>query len=149
MTGARLARPEEGRPHHECVPPEWNPVPGADPESSLSSETAAVGGLVWTTQIPLLADGSMPDGIEEQTHAILANLETALARAGSGLTKVLHLTVYFRDLDDRAAFNEIYRSRFLPPRPVRCAIQVAPFGRRAMLLELTAVAARCPDHSAL
>jgi enamine deaminase RidA (YjgF/YER057c/UK114 family) len=115
--------------------------PGADPETALYSDTATVGGVLWTTQIPTAPDGSIPDGIEAQSRQVLDNLRSALERAGSSLDRVLHMTIYFTDMAERAAFNELYREYFAAPRPVRCALGVSQLGIVGMKVELTATAA--------
>ncbi|MGF6834293.1 enamine deaminase RidA (YjgF/YER057c/UK114 family) [Paenarthrobacter sp. TE4293] len=117
------------------------PEPGADPQSALYSDTAATGGVVWTTQIPTRPDGSIPGDIEAQSKQVLDNLRSALDRAGSGLDHVMHLTIYFTDMAERAVFNEVYREYFPAPRPVRCALGVSQLGIAGMKVELTATAA--------
>ncbi|MBT2548923.1 RidA family protein [Arthrobacter sp. ISL-65] len=122
------------------------PEPGADPEAALYSDTATAGGVVWTTQIPTRPDGSIPAGIEAQSRQVLDNLRAALERAGSRLDRVLHMTIYFTDLAQRSAFNELYREYFPAPRPVRCALGVSQLGIAGMKVELTATAAvSAPD----
>ncbi|MEO3941583.1 RidA family protein [Paenarthrobacter nicotinovorans] len=115
--------------------------PGADPETALYSDTATSAGVVWTTQIPTGPDGSIPDGIEAQSRQVLDNLRSALERAGSSMEHVLHMTIYFTDMAERAAFNELYREYFPAPRPVRCALGVSQLGIAGMNVELTATAA--------
>ncbi|MFW0774767.1 RidA family protein [Paenarthrobacter nitroguajacolicus] len=115
--------------------------PGADPETALYSDTATAGGVVWTTQIPTGPDGSIPDGIEAQSRQVLDNLRSALERAGTSLDHVLHMTIYFTDMAERAAFNDLYREYFPAPRPVRCALGVSQLGIAGMKVELTATAA--------
>ncbi|MFB9856355.1 RidA family protein [Paenarthrobacter aurescens] len=117
------------------------PEPGADPEAALYSDTATAGGVVWTTQIPTSPDGTMPDGIEAQSRQVLDNLRYALERAGSCLDHVMHMTIYFTDMTERAVFNELYREYFSAPRPVRCALGVNQLGIPGMKVELTATAA--------
>jgi enamine deaminase RidA (YjgF/YER057c/UK114 family) len=117
------------------------PEPGADPETAFYSDTATVGGVVWTTQIPTGPDGSIPEGIEAQSRQVLDNLRDALERAGSHLDRVLHMTIYFTDLTERGIFNEHYREYFPAPRPVRCALGVNQLGIAGMRVELTATAA--------
>ncbi len=117
------------------------PEPGADPEAALYSDTATAAGVVWTTQIPTSADGTVPDGIEAQSRQVLDNLRSALGRAGSSLSHVLHMTIYFTDMAERAVFNELYREYFPAPRPVRCALGVSQLGIPGMKVELTATAA--------
>jgi 2-iminobutanoate/2-iminopropanoate deaminase len=117
--------------------------PGAV-EDALYSDTATAAGTVWTTQIPTAKDGSIPADIAGQSHQILANLRDALERAGSSMNHILHLTLYFTDLKERAVFNAIYREHFTNPRPVRCAVGVNELGIPGMKIELTAAAALRP-----
>lgn len=117
--------------------------PGAAGDA-LYSDTATAAGTVWTTQIPTNEDGTIPPDIAGQSHRILANLRNALERAGSSMDHILHLTLYFTDLKERAVFNTIYRDHFAQPRPVRCAVGVSELGIPGMKIELTAAAALRP-----
>jgi reactive intermediate/imine deaminase len=88
------------------------------------------------------ATGAVPDGIRAQADQAIGNLETALAAVGLTLADVVKTTVHLADLTgDFAGFNEVYRSRFPEPYPVRTTVgsQLAGF-----LVEIDAVAAR-PD----
>ena len=48
----------------------------------------------------------------DETRATLRNLERTLKAAGSGLDKVLKVTVYLTDMGQYAAFNRVYREFF-------------------------------------
>lgn len=117
----------------------YSPEPGAK-DDALYSDTAVAAGTVWTTQIPTAEDGTIPEDIEGQSHQVLANLRQALQRAGSSMEHVLHITLYFTDLKERAVFNRIYREHFTNPRPVRCAVGISELGIPGMKIELTAAA---------
>jgi 2-iminobutanoate/2-iminopropanoate deaminase len=97
--------------------------------------------VVWTTQIPTTQSGTLAPDIDGQSRQVLENLRTALERAGSNLAHVLHLTIYFTDMNERAVFNKIYREYFPAPRPVRCALGVNELGIPGMKIELSATAA--------
>ncbi|WP_295473364.1 RidA family protein [uncultured Pseudomonas sp.] len=117
-------------------------LPDPDPES-ISSDVAGFGGLLVSTQIPTRADGSLElGGIVEQSECTLQALKTALEKAGSGMDRVLHLTIYLTDMADRAAFNEVYQRFFSKPWPVRAAVGVAALAVPGMRVEVTAMAAR-------
>jgi enamine deaminase RidA (YjgF/YER057c/UK114 family) len=112
-------------------------------ESEISSDTTGLGNLLFTTHIPLRADGSIETGdIKTQSIATLESLKTSLEQAGSSLADVLHLTIYLTDIDERPAFNEVYCSYFRKPYPVRCAVGVAALADPDMKVEVTAIAAR-------
>ncbi|MFG2894434.1 RidA family protein [Streptomyces sp. NPDC048248] len=101
------------------------------------------GGLVCTTQIPDREDGSIElGGIRQQTRQTLANLADALSRAHSDLSRLLHLTIYLTDIEDRDAFNEVYAEVIPRPCPVRCCVAVAALAVEGMRVEVTALAAR-------
>ncbi|MFV3307464.1 RidA family protein [Pseudomonas sp. NY15181] len=117
-------------------------IPDADPES-ISSDVAGFGGLLVSTQIPTLEDGSLELGdIKAQSEATLRSLKVALEKAGSGLDHVLHLTIYLTSMADRAAFNEVYCSFFGKPYPVRAAVGVSELAVDGMKVEVTAIAAK-------
>lgn len=117
-------------------------IPDTD-EDSISSDVAGFGNMLLTTHIPLQADGSLELGdIRTQSKCTLDSLRTSLENAGSGLEKVLHLTIYLTDMADRPAFNEVYESFFKKPYPVRCAVGVSALAVEGMRVEVTAIAVR-------
>ena len=112
-------------------------------ESEISSDTSGLGNLLFTTHIPLRADGSIETGdIRTQSIATLESLKTSLEKAGSSLADVMHLTIYLTDINERPAFNEVYCVYFKKPYPVRCAVGVAALADPDMKVEVTAIAAR-------
>ena len=112
-------------------------------ESEISSDTTGLGNLLFTTHIPLRADGSIETGdIRTQSIATLESLKNSLEKAGSSLADVRHLTIYLTDINERPAFNEVYCSYFKKPYPVRCAVGVAALADPDMKVEVTAIAAR-------
>jgi len=107
------------------------------------SQAIESGGLIWVSgQIPLdpgtglLVEG----GIEEQTRRALLNLKAVLAAGGSGLDRVLRVTVYLADMDDFAAFNGAYAQFFGTEPPARACVEVSALPRGARV-EIDAVAA--------
>lgn len=112
-------------------------------ESEISSDTTGLGNLLFTTHIPLRADGSIETGdIRTQSIATLESLKNSMEKAGSSLADVMHLTIYLTDIDERPAFNEVYCAYFKKPYPVRCAVGVAALADPDMKVEVTAIAAR-------
>ena len=67
--------------------------------------------------------------IREEALVVLRNLRNLLEAAGSGLEKVLSVTVYLADIADLYAFNEVYEEFFNPPYPSRSAGGVSLMGR--------------------
>jgi 2-iminobutanoate/2-iminopropanoate deaminase len=106
------------------------------------SQAVKVGDLVYTAgQIGMVpATGAIAgDTIEEQTHQVLQNLKAVLDAAGSGLDRVVKMTVFLGDMADFKAMNGVYASYFPADPPARSAFQVAalPLGAR---VEMEAVA---------
>jgi enamine deaminase RidA (YjgF/YER057c/UK114 family) len=94
--------------------------------------------VLVTTQIPADLDGD----IVQQSESTLQALKEALEKAGSGMDRVMHLTIYLTDMADRAAFNEVYQRFFSKPWPVRAAVGVAALAYPQMRVEVTAMAAK-------
>lgn len=63
------------------------------------------------------------DTIEEQTKLTMGNCAKQLADAGCTLDDVFKVNVFLTDLDNWPRFNEIYRTFFNDPLPVRTAVQ--------------------------
>jgi 2-iminobutanoate/2-iminopropanoate deaminase len=82
-------------------------------------------------------------GVDEQTHQCFDNLFAVLADGGLGSDDVVKVNVYLTDMDDFAAMNEAYATRFSDPPPARTTVGVAalPMGAR---VEIELVA-RKPD----
>lgn len=106
------------------------------------SQAVKVGNLVFTAgQIPLdPATGALVEGgIEAQTRQALDNLKAVLEAAGSSLDRVVKTTCFLANLDDFAAFNEVYATYFTENAPARSTFQVAKLPAGA-LVEVEAVA---------
>lgn len=108
------------------------------------SHAVAVGDLLYTSgQIGLdPATGKLiGDDIQAQTEQVLRNLEQVLAANGMTFSNVVKTTVFLTDLNDFAAVNGIYATRFPTQPPARSCVQVAalPAGAR---IEIELVAAR-------
>lgn len=60
-----------------------------------------------------------------QTERTLQNLGAVLAAAGLDFSDVVKTNCYLADMDDFAAFNEVYARSFPEPFPARTTIQAA------------------------
>jgi 2-iminobutanoate/2-iminopropanoate deaminase len=92
------------------------------------SQAIRVQNLLFTAgQIPLdPATGKLVEGdIRVQTTRVLQNLEAVLTAAGSSLGNVIKTTCFLANLDDFAAFNEIYAQFFTAQPPARSTVQAA------------------------
>jgi 2-iminobutanoate/2-iminopropanoate deaminase len=105
------------------------------------SQAKVSGGLVFASgQIPIdPATGNIEaSDIAGQTHRAAKNLAAVLEAAGSGLGKVLKTTCFIADMNDFAAFNEVY-AQYFPGRPARSCVEVSKLPKGA-LVEIEAVA---------
>ena len=92
------------------------------------SQAIKANGFVFTAgQIPLdPATGKQVEGdIKAQTERVMRNLEAILAEAGASFDTVVKTTCYLTNLDDFAAFNEVYARFFTAQPPARSTVQAA------------------------
>lgn len=118
-------------------------TPNAPAAVGPYSQAMATDSLVYTSgQLGINpADKAMPEGVREQAALCLSNVKAVLEAAGSGLDKVLKVTVFLTDMNDFAAVNEIYAGFFSQPYPARScfAVKTLPLGAK---VEIEAVAVR-------
>jgi 2-iminobutanoate/2-iminopropanoate deaminase len=67
--------------------------------------------------------------VQEQARQALANVAAILEAAGSGLDRILKVTVYLADIDDWPAVNEVYEAIVPEPYPARSAFAVRDLPR--------------------
>ena len=65
------------------------------------------------------------DGIENQTHQVLKNLQAILTEAKADFSKVVKFTIYLASMDDFAIVNDIYGSYLEKPYPARATVEVS------------------------
>ena len=100
------------------------------------SQAIVMNGLVYTSgQIPI---DTLTGTIEEQTAQAIKHLSAILDAAGSGLEHVIKTTCFLTDINNFAAFNEVY-ARLFPGRPARSCVEVAALPKGA-LVEIEAIA---------
>ena len=105
------------------------------------SQAILENGMVYTSgQIPLVPEtGELTDGgIKEQTEQALKNLVAVLTAAGSDLDHVVKTTCFLTDMDDFAAFNEVYAG-FFTKKPARSCVAVLALPKNSKV-EIEAVA---------
>ena len=87
------------------------------------------------------ATGELPEGVQAQTAQALRNLQAVLDAAGCTFADVVKTTCFLADINDFAAFNEVYLGFMTDPAPARSTFQVAalPKGGR---VEIEAIAVR-------
>jgi len=96
------------------------------------SQGVVVGNLIFTAgQLPLdpVSGEVVGNEIGEQSESVMRNLESVLRAAGSSLSHVVKTTCFLSDLNDFAAFNEVYGRWFGDHKPARSTVQVAKLPR--------------------
>ena len=99
------------------------------------------GSFVFTAgQIPLSPETGEIIGtsITEQTEQVMKNLKAILEAAGSSITKAVKTTCFLADMNDFAAFNEVYAKHFTG-KPARSTVAVKQLPRNA-LVEIEVIA---------
>lgn len=121
-------------------------IPGGPKPVAPFSHAVETDGFVFLTgQMPdsPAAPGVLPEGIEAQTHNVMANLAVVLAGLGLGLEHVVMARVYLtRFKDDYAVMNRVYESYFAEDRlPARTCVGVTGLAYDA-LIEIDLIARR-------
>ena len=99
------------------------------------SQAKIVGDLVFTSgQIPLDPETGMLVGedIREQTHRVCKNLEAVLSAAGSSLASAVKTVCFLTNMEDFAAFNEVYATYFTS-KPARSCVAVKTLPKGALV----------------
>jgi 2-iminobutanoate/2-iminopropanoate deaminase len=114
---------------------------GPQPGGHYSQAVRANGFVFVAGQLPLIAgsDNAVPAGIEEQTHQALKNVGHVLEAAGSGLNKLVSVTVYVTDIAHWPAVNRAYAEILGDHRPAR-TVAVSPQLHFGCLVEIQAIA---------
>ncbi len=92
-------------------------------------------------QIPInpATDAIEATDIKGQAKQVCENLAAVLEAAGSSFDKVLKTTCFLADMDDFAAFNEVYASYFTS-KPARSCVAVKTLPKNVLCeIELIAV----------
>ena len=107
------------------------------------SQAVVSGGMVYTAgQVALdPASGAMVGtDVTAQAHQVMKNLTAVLSAAGSGLDKAVKTTCFLADMDDFAAFNEVY-AKYFTSKPARSCVAVRELPK-GVLCEIEAIAVK-------
>ena len=135
------------------MPPIFHMIAGApDPVAPFSHAVEVDGWVFVTGQMPFTSksvETPYPEGIEAQTHAVMANLGTVLAGCGLELSNVVSARIFLTHFDeDYARMNAVYRTYFAAGRyPARTCVGVTGLAKGARI-EIDFVARRDPDTQA-
>ncbi len=108
------------------------------------SQAIQAGNIVYTSgQIPLdpATMAFAGDDIRTQTRQSLENVKAILDAADCTLQDVVKTTCFLSDMNNFAAFNEVYAEFFPTNPPARSCVEVARLPKDA-LVEVEAVAIR-------
>ncbi|WP_165210209.1 RidA family protein [Streptococcus tangpeifui] len=86
------------------------------------------GNLLFASgQVPLSPETGQVVGtsIEAQTQQVLKNIKAILAAAGTDFDHVVKTTCFLSDINDFAAFNDVYATAFKEEFPARSCVEVA------------------------
>ncbi|MDD6476547.1 MAG: RidA family protein [Eubacteriales bacterium] len=106
------------------------------------SQAVEVNGMLYTSgQIPLdPATGNIVDGdIKAQADRAMKNIVAVLEAAGTTADKVVKTMCFLADMDDFAAFNEVY-AEYFTEKPARSCVAVKSLPKGA-LCEIEVIAA--------
>ena len=106
------------------------------------SQGYEVNGMIYTSgQIGIdPATGGMAEGIAAQAEQSCKNVGAILVSGGSSFEKVVKTTCFLADMEDFAAFNEVY-ARYFTSRPARSCVAVKTLPKGA-LCEIEAIAVK-------
>ncbi len=98
------------------------------------SQAMVVNGFVYTSgQIPINpATGAIEtQDLKEQAEQVIKNLIAVLDASGSSIEKAVKTTCFLTDMNDFAAFNEVY-AKYFTGKPARSCVEVSalPKGSR-------------------
>ncbi|MBH1939383.1 RidA family protein [Mobilitalea sibirica] len=88
------------------------------------SQALIHGNLMFASgQIPINPEnGQLVEGdIKVQTTQVMKNISAVLGAAGIGFENVIKTTCFLKDMDDFAAFNEIY-AQYFTGKPARSCV---------------------------
>ena len=115
----------------------------ASAPAAIGPYTQAIvsGNLVFTSgQIPLDPTSGRVEATtaEGQTEQVCKNLAAVLLAAGSSLDRAVKTTCFLADMNDFAAFNEVY-ARYFTSKPARSCVAVRSLPK-GVLVEVEVIA---------
>ncbi len=105
------------------------------------SQAIAVGNFLFTSgQIPINPKSGAVEavGITEQTEQVMKNLGAVLEAAGASFANAVKTTCFLADINDFAAFNEVY-AKYFTEKPARSCVAVKDLPK-GVLCEVEVVA---------
>lgn len=116
-------------------------TPNAPEAIGPYSQAIVSGDFVFTSgQIAINPSTGNVDAqtIQEQTDQICRNLQALLIEAGSSMERVVKTTCFLADMNDFAAFNEVY-GRYFYTKPARSCVAAKQLPKN-VLVEIEVIA---------
>ena len=105
------------------------------------SQATVLGNMVFTSgQIAINPSTSQIEAvtIEEQTVQVCENIKNLREASGTSIEKVLKTTCFLKNMEDFAAFNEVY-GKYFTSKPARSCVAVKELPRN-VLVEIDTIA---------
>ncbi|RYC31134.1 RidA family protein [Lichenibacterium minor] len=93
-------------------------------------------------QLGMAADGTVPEGAEEQAALCFANVAAILAEAGMALSDIVRVNAYVTAREHMAGYMRARDRAVASPPPASTLMIVGGFTRPEFLVEVEAVAAK-------
>ncbi len=105
------------------------------------SQAMKVGNMLFTSgQIPIVPETSQVEATDiiGQTEQVCKNISAILDEAGSSFEKVVKTTCFLADMNDFAAFNEVY-AEYFTSKPARSCVAAKTLPKN-VLVEVEVIA---------
>ncbi len=105
------------------------------------SQGKKIGTLIFASgQIPIVPETGqvIGNGIVEQAEQVMKNVGAILTAAGSSYEKVIKTTCFLADMEDFAAFNQVYE-KYFTGKPARSCVAVKTLPKN-LLCEVEVIA---------
>ena len=105
------------------------------------SQAVKVGDFVFTSgQIALVPQSGTVEAEDKvgQTEQVMKNLSAVLSAAGSSVEKAVKTTCFLADMNDFAAFNDVY-GKYFTSKPARSCVAVKQLPK-GVLVEVEVIA---------
>ncbi|MDE3877017.1 RidA family protein [Sinorhizobium meliloti] len=109
----------------------------------LLSQAIKANGFVFVSGQAAIGDNGEIVGegdFDRQAEQAFGNLDRALKAAGSGLDKVVKVTIFLRSMENFAKIVELRRKWFSAPHPADSIIEVSSLYSPTAMIEIEAIA---------
>ena len=93
-------------------------------------------------QTGVAPDGTIGDGITEQTRLVYQNIATVLKECGMGFENVVKVTIFLTNADDIDAWRAVQKDAFGDVTPASTLLIVSRLALPEFLVEVEAIAAK-------